>query len=216
LINKSETVKIFGVLDFDELDFDLIKRQLKGFAEKNSDYVYFSSAFFMSGPKVVYNKFFGKDGNMVIKMIRLVEKYYGEEILDGVKEAESQFEVYSALRKFQGFGEFLAYQIFVDFSYVKDFPFSENEFTVAGPGCKKGLELIFDDFDGLNYEEALFWLRDNEETVFGEKFGELFSDLEKFDRCLNVMCLENCMCEISKYIRAKTGTGRPRNRYGSP
>jgi hypothetical protein len=27
------------------------------------------------------------------------------------------------------------------------------------------------------------------------------------------MSLENCFCELSKYIRAITGTGRPRKKY---
>ncbi len=215
LINKSNTIRLFEVLDFDNLDYGAIEAGLVDFGNMNPNYVYFSSAFFMSGPKVVCNKVFGKGGNMVVKMIRLVEKYFKTGILDGINEAGGQLDVYLALRSFSGFGEFLAYQIFVDFCYIQDFPFSENEFTVAGPGCKKGLELIFADLGGLNYEEALFWLRDNQEVVFGKGFGELFSDLDEHDRCLNVMSLENCMCEISKYIRAVTGTGRPRNRYKS-
>ena len=41
----------------------------------------------------------------------------------------------------------------------------------------------------------------------------LFADLPKEDRHLNVMSLENCFCELSKYIRAVEGTGRPRNKY---
>ncbi|MDA3836758.1 MAG: putative DNA base hypermodification protein [Nanoarchaeota archaeon] len=213
LINKSETIELFGVLDFDNLDYDLIWEALREFEKNNPGYIYFSSAFFTSGPKVVCNKFFGKKGNMVVKMIKLVEKYYQERILDRISESESQEAVYLALREFQGFGEFLAYQMFVDFSYIKEFPYSENEFTVAGPGCKKGLNLIFNDFDGLNYEEALFWLRDNQDEIFGFGFGSLFSDLDECNRCLNVMSLENCMCELSKYIRAIKGTGRPRVRY---
>ena len=42
---------------------------------------------------------------------------------------------------------------------------------------------------------------------------KLFSDLPIYDRCINVMSLENCMCELSKYIKAVKGTGRPRNKY---
>lgn len=213
LINKSKSVEIFGPLCFSDLDYDLILEKLGKFEMLNSDYVYFSNAFFMSGPKVVCNKKFGRGGSMVLKMIKLVELYFREGIIDMVNNCESQLDVYNVLRKFDGFGEFLAYQIFVDFSYIHEFPFSENEFVVAGPGCKKGLNLIFDDFDGLNFEEALFWIRDNQSVLFGEDFGELFSDLEDYDRNLNVMSLENCMCEISKYIRAVNGTGRPRVRY---
>ena len=213
LINKSETFEIFGVLDFDDLDLDLIAERLRDFGSGNPDYVYFSGAFFTSGPKVVCNRIFGRGGDMIVKMIRLVERFYCDGILDGILGAGSQEEVYLALRQFPGLGKFLAYQIFVDFSYIEDFAFSENEFVVAGPGCEKGLDLVFDDFGGLSYEEALFWLRDNQEDVFGDDFGELFCDLDEFDRRMNVMSLQNCMCEVSKYIRAIEGVGRPRVRY---
>ena len=27
------------------------------------------------------------------------------------------------------------------------------------------------------------------------------------------MVIENCMCELSKYVKAVNGTGRPRNKY---
>lgn len=213
LINKSETIKIFGPLDFFNLDFILVDKKLKEFDLENSDYVYFSSAFFTSGPKVVSNKFFGKSGNMIIKIIKLVQKYFFEGILNKIKEAKNQKEVYLNLKSFEGLGEFLAYQIFVDFTYIKEFPFSENEFVVAGPGCKKGLNLIFNNFSKLNNEELIFWLRDNQKELFGENFFEIFEDRFQEDKKLNVMCLENCMCEISKYIRALKNEGHPRVKY---
>ena len=98
-------------------------------------------------------------------------------------------------------------------TYIKEFPFSENEFVVAGPGCKKGLDYIFKDYDGMTSEEALFWLRDNIDFVFSWDPKALFSDLPEHDRCLNIMSLENCMCELAKYIRTIEGTGRPRVKY---
>lgn len=215
LINKSKTIEIFGSIDFFNLDIDDIRKKLLEFEIKNPDYVYFSGAFFMSGPKVAANKLFD-ESNMVVKIILLVKRFFDDGIIDKIKNSKNQKEVYLALRSFNGLGEFLSYQILVDFSYILEFPFSENEFTIAGPGCKKGLDLVFKNRDGLTYEELLFWLRDNQEEVFS-KFGynpeELFSDLDPHDRTLNIMSLENCMCEISKYIRAIGGNGRPRVRY---
>ena len=82
-----------------------------------------------------------------------------------------------------------------------------------------GLGFLFTDKDGMTDEECLFWVRDNIgesfKTILGKPWDpyKLFSDLPEADRCLNVMSLENCFCELSKYIRAKTGTGRPRKKY---
>ena len=143
--------------------------------------------------------------------------------------AKGQQECFEVIKSIKGFADFLAYQVFVDLTYIPEFPFSENEFVVAGPGCKRGLDLIFEDKGGMTYEECIFWLRDainSDPSIFNapnlSKFNEglpiyipdkLFSDLPKYDRRMNVMSIENCMCELSKYVKAVNGTGRPRNRY---
>lgn len=155
-------------------------------------------------------------GNDLVLFVNYINQ---DGIVESIDQAKDQKAVFTALCKYKGLGSFLAYQIFVDFTYIDEFPFSENEFTVAGPGCKKGLNLLFKDRDGMTHEECLFWVRDNIETAFEEHLGKfldphrLFADLPEYDRCLNVMSLENCFCELSKYIRAITNTGRPRKKY---
>lgn len=134
--------------------------------------------------------------------------------------ANNQQEAFDIIREIRGFADFLAYQVFVDLTYIEEFPFSENEFTIAGPGCKRGLDQLFEDRAGLSYEECLFWLRDNW-TALEAQVPEscrvypesLFMDRPEYDRCMNVMSLENCFCEFSKYVKAVKGTGRPRQRY---
>lgn len=105
-------------------------------------------------------------------------------------------------------GTFISYQLFVDFTYNEDFWFSENEFTVSGPGCSRGLDHIFKDKDGMTDEECLFWLRDNLAKLFEESNlpydpQDLYSDLPEYDRVTNVMSIENLMCELSKYVKCK-------------
>jgi hypothetical protein len=212
--NKHETSEIIHPLDFRKINYQLLAEKFASYAQVHPSYVYFSNAFYMSGPKGAANRKFGRQGDIKIKIIKLVASYEG--IVERIKKAKTQKEVFDVLQSYDGIGYFLAYQIFVDFTYIPEFPFSENEFTIAGPGCRKGLQLIFDDFDGMTYEEALFWLRDNQDNVF-KKFGyepsEVFSDLPIEERYLNLMAIEGCHCEISKYIRALKQEGRPRIRY---
>ena len=155
-------------------------------------------------------------------------------VVDRLLKAKDQLEAFEIIKSIRGFADFLAYQVFVDLTYIPEFPFSENEFTVAGPGCKKGLDYIFKDRGGMTYEECLFWLRNEinleidslfradelyeweDENEMPDKLwkpDKLFSDLPEYDRCMNVMSLENCMCELSKYLRTVRGEGRPRNKY---
>lgn len=141
-----------------------------------------------------------------------------------LNKAKEQKEAFDLISEIRGFARFLSYQVFVDLTYIEEFPFSENEFTIAGPGCRRGLDLVFDDYDGMTHEEALFFLRDNIDEYFrvlqaGDytdlewRPEDLFRTREPWDRHLNVMSLENCFCELSKYIRTVNGTGRPRNKY---
>jgi len=216
LINKSQTIGIFDLIDFNSINFEEISQKLNQFKKLNPNYTYFSNAFFMSGPKTTANKLFPEEKNMIVKIILLVEKYKNQKIVEKIKQSKIQKEVFNELLSMPGIGTFLSYQIFVDFTYINEFPFSENEFVIAGPGCIRGLNLLFEYFDNLDYEEALFWLRDNQEDIlsqFNYNPKELFSDLPMGDRILNIMSLENCMCEFSKYFRTLKGQGRPRIRY---
>lgn len=210
IFNKYKTIEIFGLIDFGDVNWKNIECSIDSFQGK--DYNFFTNAFLTSGIKNAIKSYF-PDENLVLGAIKLVDKFKSEGMVDELKKAKKQSDIFKILKKKKGLGDFLAYQIFVDFTYIPSFPFSENEFVVAGPGCKKGLDLIFDDFDSMSYEEALFWIRNNQHNIFKE-FGynpnKLFSDLAENDRELNVMSLENIMCEFSKYYRILRDGGKTR------
>jgi hypothetical protein len=190
-------------------------------------YVWFSGAFNTGGIKQTWANSRGsgyrenmrdrensEEKDIPIRMFLLTRWIQNQGSVQQIVDAGSQKESFDAIMKIPGFGGFLAYQVFVDLTYIPDFPYSENEFVVSGPGCTRGLKLLFTDFDGLSMEEAIFWLRDNQKSVFqGVDFEDLFWDLESYDRELNIMCIENLMCELSKLMKYVRGTGRPRNRY---
>lgn len=127
-------------------------------------------------------------------------------------------EVVEWLSTAGGIGFFLAYQIFVDFTYMQEFRFSENHFVVAGPGAQIGLMHIYLDTDGMNHAEQLFYLTENLERLFKQlhpdfDIKKLFEDLPPHDQKFNVMSIQNCMCELGKYIRTVDGIGRPKVTY---
>lgn len=181
-------------------------------------WVFFTAAFHTVGMKNTLKKVTGEN-YVPMRILKFIKILIDEGLVGDIKACTNQQEVYQTLTDYNGIGRFLAYQFYVDMTYIDDFPFSENEFTVAGPGCIMGLNYLFEDRDGMSYEECLFWLRDNLDRLFVEALGkdwdakQVFWDLPEEDRCFNVMSLENCFCELSKYIRAKNGTGRPRKRY---
>lgn len=196
-------------------------------AAEDPDRKWWSPAYNQGGTKQAWrypdsNEKINKEDDIPLRVFHIgpwLKKYNTVEKLLRASDQKAAFE---AIKEIQGFADFLAYQVFVDLTYIEEFPFSENEFVVAGPGCKKGLDYLFDDYDGMSPEEALFWLRDNVDSLFSQVAEdnkrswdpkELFVDLPEYDCCLNIMSLENCMCELSKYIRTIEGTGRPRVKY---
>lgn len=192
-------------------------------ATENPDRKWWSSAYNQGGTKQAWRysnprEKINKEDDIPLRVFHIGPWLKEHNTVEKLLNASDQKVAFEAIKEIQGFADFLAYQIFVDLTYIEEFPFSENEFVVAGPGCWKGLNKLFDDYDGLTLEEALFWLADNIDEIFNKVHppfwaGRLFVDLPQEDRFFSVMCLENCMCEFWKYIRTVEGNGRPRVKY---
>lgn len=215
---------------------DKIRPRYQTLQQSDPDRLWYNNAYNQGGTKQAWKRVNPEspiEKDMPLRPFH-VGVWLGEQkIAEQLLKAEDQLEAFNIIKSVRGFADFLAYQVFVDLTYIPEFPFSENEFTIAGPGCKKGLDYIFKNKDGMTYEECLFWLRDNInfgcQLFYKEELDQiedekdyphknyaplkLFNDLPEYDRCMNVMSLENCMCELSKYIRTVRGEGRPRCHY---
>lgn len=228
VINKWETLDLLGsVIDFETLTLkkiDVIFRNiLENKAKQNPEYVFFSAAYILWWPKVNFWKYIQKrekktEKNMILRMIKFVY-YHKKELLTGILQAKSQVEVYTHLCSFSGIWKFLAYQIFVDLTYIKDFPFTEHHFVISGPGCERGINWIFIDRDGMTSEECLFWFTMNQHKI-AKKYGEywdtqeIFSFLPESERMYTLMDMENSWaCEIDKRCRTLFAGKRPKQRY---
>lgn len=222
LFNKHETAEILSMPIRFSKDWD--PKAYRDTFEINRRVVgtYFTGAFNTGGLKRALKWYLpcdDPDETMEMRIMYFMRALVTKSATKYIELCENQKSVFRYLTSFEGIGEFLAYQIFVDFTYIPEFPFSEEEFVVAGPGCRSGINLLFEDTDGLTYEELLFWLRNNIDDLFRSYENpewdpqKLMTDLPINKRYLNVMSLENCMCELSKYVRARLGTGRPRKRF---
>lgn len=209
LFNKIETMECLGGwVDFENYDSNQVRERLLSVPE---DFTYHTNAYMCSGMKKEFNRYFPEEDMRVMNIPNVVE-HFGNDIYQDVCSASSPQDVIDAFKAVNGINNFIAYQIFVDLTYLDNFPWSENEFVLSGPGCSKGLNYLFRNKDGLTDEELLFWLRDNC-PITREWCREHMTDLPMEDRYMNVMSLENCMCELSKYMKTYLGVGRPRNRY---
>lgn len=143
--------------------------------------------------------------------------------IEFVNSGDKEATIYRLLRELPTMGDFMAYQHFVDLTYIPELNLDENLFTIAGPGCVMGLQLLFakeltDTYRKSNNTPDLsFPLTldefDPEKILFDlqETFHHWFP--EWHDTKPTVMSLENCFCEFHKYMKVKMGWGTPRNKY---
>ena len=131
-----------------------------------------------------------------IANIDIIERH-----LNDIADATSSIALFKRRVKIDGVGEFVAGQIAVDLGYVRKDLFDENELAPAGPGCKRGLNMVYkttvSQSASLDRVQNLLKNIHRKQFTIWRYFGY---DLPKFGT-MSLMTIENLMCETSKYIR---------------
>lgn len=139
-----------------------------------------------------------------------------DEIIKTLHSSTNLEELYWNTRKVNGFGPFLAYQFVLDMVNTGLFKFDLNSFSVAGPGCKRGIIHIFPNApQEITFLDAMQYLRKHQHEYF-EKFGFKYKFLDQLggeEAGIHLADIENGCCEFSKYWKAYNGVGHPRNKY---
>lgn len=144
------------------------------------------------------NKAFGHDRKHRNHLALVESMIRGRALVRELARACSLGDVYDALHAYPLLGPFMAYQLAVDLNYGELVDFSEDEFTVAGPGAQRGIRKVFADPRGRRNEEIIQWMVDNQETEC-ERLGITPPSL--FGRRLQAIDCQGLFCEVDKYSR---------------
>ncbi|BCG50138.1 hypothetical protein [Ralstonia phage RP13] len=190
----------------------------------NIDSKYQSNAYFLSHVRAAANraseeKYRGKQSTLA-QFVYQNKRYIGDAFY-----ADSPAEAIKELQKVSSFGDFIAYQIWVDFTYISKYGFTENDYVVSGPGCDNGIDwmvggnIIKDDgnpdygifqrkYPSDTYNEFIVWFRDHLPMLM-EHTG-LEWDPKSFQHFLpekqqdwNLMQIENSFCELNKLMKLR-------------
>jgi hypothetical protein len=118
-------------------------------------------------------------------------------------------ELHERFMEFYGMGSFLAAQIVADVKWLPSMRSASDwaTFAAMGPGSQRGMSWV--EFGRPNNKYR--------PTEWGEAIINLRPKLlPKLDRELQEMDaqnLQNCLCEFDKYMRAKSGAGRPKQLF---
>lgn len=115
-----------------------------------------------------------------------------------VANAKSLRAVYEELLDWPLVGPFMAYQLATDLNYSPLVDFSENDFTVPGPGAVRGLAKVFVDLGQYSPSDVIHWLVDQQSRVEAE-LG--ITPPKLFGRPLHAIDCQNLLCEVDKYSR---------------
>lgn len=112
--------------------------------------------------------------------------------------AQSLEAVYLTLRDYPLLGPFMAYQLAIDLNYSEVIDFSENDFTVPGPGALRGIKKVFADCGGASHADVIKWMVEQQEDAC-DALG--VSPPSLFGRPLQAIDVQNLFCEVDKYCR---------------
>lgn len=113
------------------------------------------------------------------------------------------------LCEYRNIGSFMAGQIAADLRWaVKGEWKDRNTWAAIGPGSKKGMNILHGRLASapLNQDQFIVELREFRAAALKELPASIVNRMEMID-------WQNCFCELSKYTKALTGNGRPKQLY---
>jgi alpha-glutamyl/putrescinyl thymine pyrophosphorylase clade 1 len=147
------------------------------------------------------NKAYGFD-RKYLNHLALVREMVGAGALGvTIARAGRLADVFEALCAYPLIGPFMGYQLAIDINYSELTDFSEDEFTVPGPGAVRGIEKVFPGTAARERAAVVHRMVDEQEETC-ERYGiappTLFGQ-----RRLHAIDCQNLFCELDKYARVR-------------
>lgn len=196
IFNKIETWEHLqgklGEIQLATFDFDIYSRLLQD--AMDSGQPIYTNAYMSCA-----NKAFGYAKKHQNHLALIEKMVFKDNIVKRIIGAKRLEDVFLALVDYPLIGNFMAYQLTIDVNYSEVVDFSENDFTIAGPGAERGIKKCFADTEGKSNEYIIQWMRENQEREF-QRLGISFQSL--WGRPLHAIDCQGLFCETDKYSRA--------------
>ncbi|GLI90898.1 nucleotide kinase domain-containing protein [Bacillus subtilis] len=206
LFVRPETTDAMGYIfpeTFEE-DWERAKAALR--ARRESGEPVFTDAYFVNDLKSA-NPDRANSSNKTENAIHLIQF-----IIDHLDElAEFTFdsknsmeEVIEKFTMIPAVGNFNAYEVALDLGIVKEMTgidfvdWTPDHYANVGPGCKKGIEYVFEDLGNMSHLDIVFFIT----SVYKGELERLGLEYKYQEGCkeLDLRALEGWCCEMSKYF----------------
>lgn len=196
LLNKTDTwaklENILGEITLKNFSFGKYSKALSSLKAEGTIY---GNAFILCA-----NKVFGFDEKHNNHLALLEMVFVKEKRVKDIVKANSLEQLFNELKNLPLIGDFMAYQLAIDFNYSEVFEFNENDFVVAGPGAIRGINKCFVGVKPSDYTGIINWMVENQNKEF-ERLGLVFENL--WGRPMHAIDCQGMFCELDKYSRVK-------------
>jgi len=176
----------------------------------------FSSAYLMASNFVLSKKFNYLKGKGKAKQYLTMLEYYffnedGFEVFEDLRCEPNMLIMTEWLQFANGIGKFMSYQLVQDLNYSKWYCQDMSEYVLEGPGSIRGVQRLFPTVPQKEVANVIKYVYDN----FEELWGIWMEDKpipDNFGVGLQLPDLQNCFCEVDKYIRIEEKLADPSKR----
>lgn len=205
--SQERTMSAVGLLEFNNYSTDTVTRDLQALTVPFGDaYTVYANVHDTSKSKI----------ENVAELFQWIAEDFQENLGDDILCSQTAEEAYEAIKRYRAFGPFISYQVLIDLLYENEqgkqiLPFTLDDFVVAGPGAKRGLDILLKDgYTKRTEEQAIRWLHQNQVSEM-QRGG---FRMRWLDHPLWLSDIQNTLCEFQKYYRAYTnGNTKSTRRY---
>lgn len=143
--------------------------------------------------------------NAVISIFYMAQLAIKNKLPERILTAQTEQEVINLLKTLPGMADAISYQVFLDMTYIKGFPFTDENFVITSTRVRYSIRAIFKYSDGLNFEQCVVWLRDHIEELAPEKVQtiiDLMTDIP--ENSLTLTMLQSSLYGFSDYLKVRS------------
>lgn len=158
---------------------------------------------------VLYNNAYMMNGKMKYghkqkhhSHMALLKEILTADFIHQAVKCQSLTELHQLLLSQYNIGEFLAYQFAIDLNYTPIWQFDESSLYVATVGSKRGIDKLFNgNKPRSGYPSIIrFYTEHQNKLLIAHDLDAGWVNL--FGRRLQAIDMQNCFCELDKYLRA--------------
>lgn len=144
------------------------------------------------------NKAFGYDRKHDNHLALLNKMFKKDRIQEKIIKCKTMEEAFNIIKSYSLIGNFMSYQLVTDINYSEVVDWKEDEFTVVGPGSRRGIKKCFIDKGNMTDEDIIKYMYKHQDIEF-KRLNLEFKRIS--NRPLQLIDCQNIFCELDKYCR---------------